>query len=176
MGFGRHDPPIFVYSEQMGHPALASSSALEMFQIWTNGATRGGDIMHGMRLRTLLPLFLAVTALSQQPAPATLYVYQPHSWRMRRYHPPVYVDGVKLAAVYAGKSVALPLAPGKHLVTSNRKSSGTEIDAQSGAIYYLRVEPDEQGLFVHPAVTLVTSEQGRYEIAQTQSQARAMGK
>jgi hypothetical protein len=98
----------------------------------------------------------------------TVYVYKaPHQRTLGRVAPPVYCDEQLLAKLDGGRYFIVKLEPGTHTFRSkNKKDGGVEIELKLGQEYYLRMET-RTGVQVNaPRISVVPSEEGRYDVKQ----------
>ncbi len=78
--------------------------------------------------------------------------------------PGVFCDDVEIAKMDNGRWFKAMIAPGKHVLQSNDKQSGIELDLKAGEEYYIRVDLVAGFWKGHGRVTLVPKEQGAFEI------------
>ena len=114
----------------------------------------------------------APAASADQKAPATdtratLYVYRPHRFQGGALKPSVYVDDKELARIVSGRFFVAKLEPGVHVIRSNDKASGINIDMKPGTDYYARIDIQAGFWKGHGGITLVAPEQGSYEVKET---------
>lgn len=98
----------------------------------------------------------------------TVYVYKtPHQRTLGRVAPPVYCDEQLLAKLDGGRYFIVKLEPGTHSFRSkNKKDGGVEIELRLGQEYFLRMET-RTGVQVNaPRISVVPSEEGRYDVKQ----------
>lgn len=98
----------------------------------------------------------------------TVYVYKtPHQRTLGRVAPPVYCDEQLLAKLDGGRYFIVKLYPGTHSFRSkNKKDGGVEIELRLGQEYFLRMET-RSGVQVNaPRISVVPSEEGRYDVKQ----------
>jgi hypothetical protein len=140
------------------------------------------DKIHGDQMRTLRILGLVIfcftglaaiaqeaTANSQKTndakaSKATVYVYRYKQFVGSALTPSVYCDEAELARMENGRYFTVTLDPGKHTFRSNDKQSGTELDVKAGQEYFLRVEIATGFMKGHGRLTLISPEQGGYEL------------
>lgn len=126
-------------------------------------------------LKVLLPItFLALFATAQEPAntqpvdttdtKATVYVYRYKQFVGSALAPSVYCDEAELAKMENGRYFTLRLDPGKHVLHSNDKQAGIDLDLKAGQQYFIRVELVPGAFKGHGRLVLVAAEQGTYEM------------
>ena len=86
--------------------------------------------------------------------------------------PGVFCDNVELAQIINGSWFKAILSPGKHVLQSNDKQSGIELELKPGDVYYIRVEMETESWKGHAKVVLVPKEQGSFEVKKL----KALGK
>jgi hypothetical protein len=97
---------------------------------------------------------------------ATLYIYRPKAFLGMALRPTVMVDGRDLANITNGRYYKGVFAPGRYLFQMDDKKSGATLDLVAGETYYFKVEI-VPGLWKGGGkMTLMTKEQGNYEITQ----------
>jgi len=104
------------------------------------------------------------------PVPAgkvTLYVYRQRRYAGSALKPSVYADDIELARMENGRFFVVTLAPGKHVIRSNDKGSGVDLEMKAGQDYYIRIDIETGYWKGHGRLTLVLPEQGSYELKQT---------
>jgi hypothetical protein len=102
------------------------------------------------------------------PNSATIYFYRLRDAYGAVLRPSVYCDKVQIARMRNGRFLALPVPPGKHMVTSTFAGNGLEIEVKPGESYYFRVEMTRATMFKNARgeVTMVAPEQGKFEVQQ----------
>ena len=131
-------------------------------------------------MRTLRILWLAIgltglLAFAQEPAAApaaadatpstaTVYVYRYKQFVGGALEPSVYCDEVQLARMDNGRYFAARIDPGKHTFHSNDPQSGVALELKAGQAYFIRVEIATGFMKGHGRLTLVSPEQGSYEL------------
>jgi Protein of unknown function (DUF2846) len=78
--------------------------------------------------------------------------------------PGVFCDDVEIAKMDNGRWFKAMLSPGKHVLQSNDKQAGIELDLKSGEEYYVRIDLVPGFWKGHGRVTMVPKEQGSFEI------------
>lgn len=114
----------------------------------------------------------AVTEAAAKEAPnatATICFYRPHRFEGAALKPSVYVDDDRIAPLHNGESIRVVVPAGQHRLYSNDKATGTNLDAEPGHTYYLRVDIQTGFWKGHGAVTLVDPQEGQYESSQAKS-------
>jgi hypothetical protein len=114
-------------------------------------------------------LWTQASAVAQDQKPssaATICIYRPHRFEGYALKPPVYADQVELNSLHNGESVQVIVSPGQHRLNSNDKSTGIDLDAKAGQTYYMRVDIKTGAWKGHGAITLIDSQEGKYEFSQ----------
>lgn len=92
-----------------------------------------------------------------------------HFYRYKQFtgsalEPAVYCDDKVIAKMDNGAYFLAFLDPGKHVLQSNDKQSGIEMDMKAGEEYYVRVEIATGFWKGHGRLVMVPKEQGSFEI------------
>jgi hypothetical protein len=95
---------------------------------------------------------------------AVVYVYRYKQYVGSALEPSVYANDTQLARMDNGRYFRASLPAGKHLLRSNDKQSGVELNLESGKEYYVRIELATGMWKGHGRLLLVQPEQGAYEI------------
>jgi hypothetical protein len=95
---------------------------------------------------------------------ATVYVYRYKQFVGAALEPSVYCDDAQLARMDNGRYFVVKLQPGKHMLHSNDKQAGLELDAKPGQEYFVRVEIAAGMMKGHGRLVLMAAEQGKYEL------------
>jgi hypothetical protein len=103
-------------------------------------------------------------ATDQSDTKATIYVYRYKQFAGSALTPSVYCDEAQLAKMENGRYFTVRLDPGKHVLHSNDKQSGIELDLKAGQQYFVRVEIATGLMKGHGRLILVAPEQGGYEM------------
>lgn len=107
---------------------------------------------------------------SVEQAPATIYFYRPRRFQGSALKPSVFVDDARSGQLHNGDSIKVSVPPGNHRIYSTDKSTGIELNAKSGQTYYVRVDIQVGFWKGHGGVTLVDSQEGKYEAGQAAHQ------
>ncbi len=143
-----------------------------------------------MRKLTILALavcFFAGAASAQEPAAdsqttdakaskATVYVYRYKQFVGSALSPSVWCDETELARMENGRYFTVTLDPGKHTFHSNDPQSGVALDLKAGQPYFIRVEIATGLMKGHGRLTLVSAEQGTYELKSSKLKPLDQGK
>ena len=103
-------------------------------------------------------------AADAKSSKATVYIYRYKQFVGSALSPSVNCDGAQLARMDNGRYFAANLNPGKHTFTSNDPQSGIDLDVKAGEEYFIRVEIATGAWKGHGHLSLVTREQGSYEL------------
>jgi hypothetical protein len=95
---------------------------------------------------------------------ATVYVYRYKQFVGSALEPSVYCDDVQLARMDNGRFFVAKIAPGHHMIRSNDKQSGIDVEFKAGQEYYVRIELATGFWKGHGRVVHVTPEQGAFEV------------
>ena len=127
-------------------------------------------------MRKLLLLLLAILpalAVAQDSKPqqpttsaqtATVYVYRYKQFVGSALSPSVYCDEAELARADNGRYFTATIEPGKHSFHSNDRQSGIDLDLKAGESYFIRVDIAAGMMKGHGRLTLMSAEQGSYEL------------
>jgi hypothetical protein len=143
-----------------------------------------------MRKLTILALavcFFGLAASAQEPAAAsqttdakaskaTVYVYRYKQFVGSALSPSVWCDETELARMENGRYFTVTLDPGKHTFHSNDPQSGVALDLKAGQPYFIRVEIATGLMKGHGRLTLVSAEQGTYELKSSKLKPLDQGK
>ena len=143
-----------------------------------------------MRKLTILALavcFFGLAASAQEPAAAsqttdakaskaTVYVYRYKQFVGSALSPSVWCDETELARMENGRYFTVTLDPGKHTFHSNDPQSGVVLDLKAGQPYFIRVEIATGLMKGHGRLTLVSAEQGTYELKSSKLKPLDQGK
>ncbi len=143
-----------------------------------------------MRKLTILALavcFFGLAASAQEPAAAsqttdakaskaTVYVYRYKQFVGSALSPSVWCDETELARMENGRYFTVTLDPGKHTFHSNDPQSGVALDLKAGQPYFIRVEIATGLMKGHGRLTLVSTEQGTYELKSSKLKPLDQGK
>jgi len=129
---------------------------------------RALKILLSMALLSLFAVAQEATGTAQatgsSDSKATIYVYRYKQFAGSALAPSVYCDEAQLAKMENGRYFAVRLDPGKHVLHSNDKQSGIELDLKAGQQYFVRVEIATGLMKGHGRLILVAPEQGGYEM------------
>ena len=103
---------------------------------------------------------------------ATLIFYRYKAFVGSALEPGVFCDDVEIAKMDNGRWFKALIAPGKHVIQSNDKQAGIELDLKAGEEYYIRVDLVAGFWKGHGRVQLVPKEQGSFEVKKL----KALGK
>jgi hypothetical protein len=131
--------------------------------------------MRTLRILLLANLLTGLLTFAQEPATvppaadikeaqATVYVYRYKQFVGSALEPSVYCDEVQLARMDNGRYFAVRIDPGKHTFHSNDPQSGVALDLKPGQRYFIRVEIATGLMKGHGRLTLMSPEQGGYEL------------
>jgi len=95
---------------------------------------------------------------------ATVHFYRYKQFTGSALEPAVYCDDKVVAKMDNGAYFLALLEPGKHILQSNDKQSGIELDMKPGEEYYVRVEIAAGFWKGHGRLVMVPKEQGSFEI------------
>ena len=138
---------------------------------------------NAIRKMICINLLLAGLAAAQQPAAKSTEGTKPPSrtegmakcvlYRHRLYRGSavrigLYIDNVQAANLVNGRWVSLDVPAGHHTINPKDNQSGLEMDLEAGKTYYVLAFWGEEGMWhgAHKVVTLISPEQGAYEIKQ----------
>jgi hypothetical protein len=76
------------------------------------------------------------------------------------------VDEVDVAHLHNGDAVQVTVNAGSHMLHSNDKSTGIELDTKPGQTYFVRIDIKTGGWKGHGQVTLIDPQEGKYEFSQ----------
>jgi uncharacterized protein DUF2846 len=110
----------------------------------------------------------ASAAASNAGGTATVYVYRYKQYSGGALEPSVFCDETEVARMDNGRYFMLALKPGKHLLRSNDKQSGVELDVKGGEEQYIRVEIVTGFMKGHGRLVLVQPGQGTVEVHKLQ--------
>jgi hypothetical protein len=122
------------------------------------------------KLRLLIFAILPVLAFAQDTKPqaaaptATVYVYRYKQFVGSALSPSVFCDEVELARADNGRYFTASIEPGKHSFRSNDRQSGIDLDLKPGQSYFIRVDIAAGMMKGHGRLTLMSAEQGSYEL------------
>ncbi len=131
--------------------------------------------MRALRILSLATLLTAALCFAQEPAAAptasdtkqaqaTVYIYRYKQFVGAALQPSVYCDDLQLARMDNGRYFAVRIDPGKHTFHSNDPQSGVAMDLKAGQSYFIRVEIATGLMKGHGRLTLMSPEQGSYEL------------
>jgi hypothetical protein len=143
-----------------------------------------------MRKLTILALavcFFGLAASAQEPAAdskttdakaskATVYVYRYKQFVGSALSPSVWCDETELARMENGRYFTVKIDPGKHTFHSNDAQSGVALDLKAGQPYFIRLEIATGLMKGHGRLTLVSAEQGTYELKSSKLKPLDQGK
>jgi Protein of unknown function (DUF2846) len=95
---------------------------------------------------------------------AVVYFYRSHRLIGAGLKPAVFVDGMRVGQLHNGDCLKISVVPGSHEVYSTDKSTGVELTAKAGEIYYVRVDIQTGMWHGYGRVTLVDPQEGQYEV------------
>ena len=130
-----------------------------------------GTIMR--KLFVLILALMSVLAVAQDTKPqpptaaaqsATVYVYRYKQFVGSALSPSVYCDDAELARADNGRYFTATIEPGKHSFHSNDRQSGIDLDLKAGQAYFIRVDIAAGMMKGHGRLTLMSAEQGSYEL------------
>ena len=131
--------------------------------------------MRALRILSLAILLTEVLTFAQEPtaaapaadakqAQARVYVYRYKQFVGGALEPSVYCDEVQLARMDNGRYFEERIDPGKHTFHSNDPQAGVALDLKAGQSYFIRVEIATGLMKGHGRLTLMSPEQGSYEL------------
>ena len=131
--------------------------------------------MRALRILSLAILLTGVLTFAQEPtaaapaadakqAQARVYVYRYKQFVGGALEPSVYCDEVQLARMDNGRYFEVRIDPGKHTFHSNDPQAGVALDLKAGQSYFIRVEIATGLMKGHGRLTLMSPEQGSYEL------------
>jgi len=147
---------------------------MDDFCVPCTGKNLKGERMRALKI-VLSITFLTLFAIAQEPAgptpaadksdtKATVYVYRYKQFVGSALAPSVYCDEAQLAKMENGRYFILRTDPGTHVLYSNDKQSGVQLDLKAGQQYFIRVEIAAGFAKGHGRLILVAPEQGTYEL------------
>ena len=143
--------------------------------------------MHKLTILVLAVWFFVGAARAQEPAAdsqttdakaskATVYVYRYKQFVGSALSPSVWCDQTELARMENGRYFTVTLDPGKHTFHSNDPQSGVALDLKAGQPYFIRLEIATGLMKGHGRLTLVSAEQGTYELKSSKLKPLDQGK
>jgi hypothetical protein len=100
----------------------------------------------------------------RQTDKATVHFYRYKQYMGSALEPAIYCDDKVIAKMDNGTYFLAVLEPGKHILQSNDKQSGIELDMKPGEEYFVRVEIATGFWKGHGRLVMVPKEQGSFEI------------
>jgi len=97
---------------------------------------------------------------------ATIIFYRPKRLMDSTFKPSVFVDDKTIGRLGNGENFKVLVPAGPHKIFSNDKSTGTNLTANAGETYYIRIDM-KTGLTARGAVTLVAKDEGAFEVTKT---------
>ena len=115
-----------------------------------------------------IPSIVTPARAQNAAKPPTVYFYRLRESYGAFLKPSVFADKAQVARMRNGRFLLTTLEPGSHTITSTFTGNGLIVEMKPGETYYFRVELTRPTM-LHNArgeVTLVTPEQGKFEVAQ----------
>lgn len=169
--------PAFVAAQSNAVPSVAQAK-MECRRLapgQNNFISSNETLINGMACHVVKPAVISPASALKPvtppaapivaPAEATVCFYRTAGLVGAAIHPSIFVDDANVGSLGRGQKFALTVSPGKHRIHSSAKDSGIDLDAKAGETYYVRLNLEVGFIKGHGSVTLVSPQQGEYEVA-----------